>query len=89
MTRRRYAVMHWVGALFSFSSPPTLNPKQKRTLFRTSHRLIFWKNRDVDSRYSAGRKDVVKGCVSRGFNHATFDHVFGQQSTSRRTHKSA
>ena len=26
--------------------------------------------------YSAGQTNGVKGCVSRGFNHATFDHVF-------------
>ena len=31
---------------------------------------IFFKN------YAAGDKNVVKGCVSRSFNHATFDHVF-------------
>ena len=27
-------------------------------------------------KYSAGRKNVVKGCVSHRFNHATFDQVF-------------
>ena len=26
--------------------------------------------------YSAGQKNAVKGCVSRGFNPATFYHVF-------------
>ena len=26
--------------------------------------------------YSAGQKTVVKGCASRSFNYATFDHVF-------------
>ena len=31
--------------------------------------------------YSAGQKNAVKGCVSRGVNHATFDHVFGQQTS--------
>ena len=24
----------------------------------------------------AGQMNQVKGCVSRGFNHTTFDHVF-------------
>ena len=26
--------------------------------------------------YYVGQINVVKGCVSRGFNHATFDNVF-------------
>ena len=26
--------------------------------------------------YSAGRRNLVKGCVSRGFDHQTVDHIF-------------
>ena len=30
----------------------------------------------AETKYSAGQINVLKGCASRGFNHATFDHFF-------------
>ena len=37
---------------------------------------LYCRRGDSQLMYSADQKNVVKGCVSLGFNHATFDIVF-------------
>ena len=44
-------------------------PKTRRSLRR------LWTNLRSPI-YSAGQTNIVKGCVSQGFQYATFDHVF-------------
>ena len=62
-------------ALWWLSRPP--RPRSDNEL-QQFHRLSL----SLDYLLCWPKKTVVIGCVSRGMNHATFDHVFGQQSIS-------
>ena len=59
------------GAGFCFSLPLGLQ------IFIQIDLSVFHSRKMCCVQYSAGQINIVKGCVSRGFNHATF---FGQHS---------
>ena len=63
----------------SLKSTSRMSPSVPRiSLHMTGFEFIF--RRRVPSiamkNGHAGQMNQVKGCVSRGFNHATFDHLF-------------
>ena len=73
---------HELCSLFSLSLSLSLSLCQEQKAFledamevETVDKLFFF-HRILNLLYSAVRKNVVKGCVSRSFNHATFHHVF-------------